>query len=125
MTYNILILLVIYILIWSTAMNIQIVTRQARTLAYLRVTGPYEQALPAGFDRLCAWAKAAGRLDGEWYALYWDNPELTAPEALTTDVAISVPDDHVADEVVAIQTLPAGRYACCSCHIENDDFATP
>ena len=106
-------------------MNIEILQRDARQIAYIRVTGPYEQALPAGFDRLCHWAKVHQKMEGEWYALYWDNPELTAPEALTTDVAISVPDDHVADEVVAIQTLPAGRYACCSCHIENDDFATP
>ena len=29
------------------------------------------------------------------------------------------------DEQVAIQTLPAGRYACYSCRIEDDDFATP
>ena len=106
-------------------MNIEILQRDARQIAYIRVTGPYEQALPAGFDRLCHWAKAHQKMEGEWYALYWDNPELTAPEALTTYVAISVPDDHVADDVVAIQTLPAGRYACCSCHIENDDFATP
>lgn len=106
-------------------MNIQIVTRQARTLAYIRVIGPYEQALPAGFDRLCDWAKAHQKMEGEWYALYWDNPELTPPEQLTTDVAISVSDDFPGDEQVAIQILPAGRYACASCHIENDDFATP
>ncbi len=106
-------------------MNVQIVTREARTLAYIRVIGPYETALPSGFDQLCRWAEQQGKLDGEWYALYWDNPELTAPEALTTDVAITVAEDYPGDELVAIQTLPAGRYACYSCRIEDDDFATP
>ena len=30
-------------------MNIEILQRDARQIAYIRVTGPYEQALPAGF----------------------------------------------------------------------------
>lgn len=46
-------------------MNIEILQRDARQIAYIRVTGPYEQALPAGFDRLCDWAKVHQKMEGE------------------------------------------------------------
>lgn len=51
----------------------------ARTLAYIRVTGPYGE----GYDPVCGqlhqWASARGLAQGEWIFIYHDNPEVTPP----------------------------------------------
>lgn len=50
----------------------------ARTVAYIRVTDPYEGA--AVFNaaaRLVAWAERRALADGQWLGYQWDNPEVT------------------------------------------------
>lgn len=106
-------------------MDVQIVTREALNLAYIRVIGPYAETMPGGFERLVQWAAPRNLLAGEWFALYWDNPQVTPAEQLRTDVALSVPTGTEVAGEVALQTLPAGLYACHRCRVENDDFATP
>lgn len=106
-------------------MQVEIVERDAQTLAYLRLTGPYAEVMPAGFQRLGAWAAAHQLGGGDWLALYYDDPDNTPPAALCSDVAVSVPAGTAVSDGIALQTLPAGLYACYRCQVIDNDFATP
>ena len=83
----------------------------ARTLAYIRVTGPYGE----GYDPICGqlhqWASARGLAQGEWIFIYHDNPEVTPPAQCRTDIGVTVPAGTVGAGEVEIQLIPAGRYA--------------
>ena len=83
----------------------------ARTLAYIRVTGPYGE----GYDPVCGqlhqWASARGLAQGEWIFIYHDNPEVTPPAQCRTDIGVTVPVGTVGAGEVEIQLIPAGRYA--------------
>ena len=109
----------------SPTMQVNVIERPSQQIAYLRVNGPYCETMPAGFARLEQWAVANGHTDGDWLALYWDNPETTPVEQLRADVAVSVvPGSEVSGEV-QLQTIPAGLYASHRCRVENGDFAAP
>ncbi|WP_265455362.1 AraC family transcriptional regulator [Aeromonas salmonicida] len=83
----------------------------ARTLAYIRVTGPYGE----GYDPVCGqlhqWSSARGLAQGEWIFIYHDNPEVTPPAQCRTDIGVTVPAGTVGAGEVEIQLIPAGRYA--------------
>lgn len=83
----------------------------ARTLAYIRVTGPYGE----GYDPVCGqlhqWASARGLAQGEWIFIYHDNPEVTPPAQCRTDIGVTMPAGTVGAGEVEIQLIPAGRYA--------------
>lgn len=83
----------------------------ARTLAYIRVTGPYGE----GYDPVCGqlhqWASTRGLAQGEWIFIYHDNPEVTPPAQCRTDIGVTVPAGTVGAGEVEIQLIPAGRYA--------------
>ncbi|PMU04580.1 AraC family transcriptional regulator [Aeromonas salmonicida] len=83
----------------------------ARTLAYIRVTGPYGE----GYDPVCGqlhqWASARGLAQGEWIFIYHANPEVTPPAQCRTDIGVTVPAGTVGAGEVEIQLIPAGRYA--------------
>ena len=106
-------------------MDVKIIQRAEQRVAYLRVIGPYEQSLPPGFQHMMQWSETRGLEAGDWMALYWDDPNVTPPEQLKADVALSVPDDTEVDGDVQLQTIPAGDYAMYACRVENNDFATP
>ena len=73
----------------SNTMNT--VEMDARTLAYIRVTGPYGEGYDAVCHRLHQWAAPRGLEGGEWIFIYHDNPEVTPPAQCRTDIGISVP----------------------------------
>ena len=83
----------------------------SRTLAYIRVTGPYGE----GYDPVCGqlhqWASARGLAQGEWIFIYHDNPEVTPPAQCRTDIGVTVRAGTVWAGEVEIQLIPAGRYA--------------
>ena len=83
----------------------------ARTLAYIRVTGPYGE----GYDPVCGqlhqWASSRGLAQGEWIFIYHDNPEVTPPAQCRTDIGVTMPAGTVGAGEVEIQLIPAGRYA--------------
>jgi AraC family transcriptional regulator len=56
----------------SNTMNT--VEMDARTLAYIRVTGPYGEGYDAVCHRLHQWAAPRGLEGGEWIFIYHDNP---------------------------------------------------
>ncbi|MFQ2752909.1 GyrI-like domain-containing protein [Aeromonas caviae] len=93
----------------SNTMNT--VEMDARTLAYIRVTGPYGEGYDAVCHRLHQWAAPRGLEGGEWIFIYHDNPEVTSPAQCRTDIGISVPVGTLGAGEVEIQLIPAGRYA--------------
>ncbi|EHJ8626390.1 TPA: GyrI-like domain-containing protein [Salmonella enterica subsp. enterica serovar Java] len=84
---------------------------EARTLAYIRVTGPYGEGYGPVYDQLYQWARARGLEGGEWISIYLDNPEVTPPAQCRTDIGVTVPADTEGTGAVEIQLIPAGRYA--------------
>ena len=51
----------------------------ARTVAYIRVSRPYEgDRVIRAVQRLVAWAGRHGLADGAWLGYQWENPEITA-----------------------------------------------
>ena len=106
-------------------MQVNVIQRPSQQIAYLRVSGPYSETMPVGFARLEQWANASGHSNGDWLALYWDNPETTPEEQLRADVAVSVAPGSEVSGDVQLQTIPAGLYASHRCRVENGDFATP
>ncbi len=93
----------------SNTMNT--IEMDARTLAYIRVTGPYGEGYDAVCHRLHQWAAPRGLEGGEWIFIYHDNPEVTPPAQCRTDIGISVPVGTLGTGEVEIQLIPAGRYA--------------
>lgn len=87
------------------------VEMDARTLAYIRVTGPYGEGYDAVCGRLHQWAATRGLADGEWIFIYHDNPEVTPPAQCRTDIGITVPAGTQGTGEVETQGIPAGRYA--------------
>lgn len=110
-------------------MTLQIEMLAARPLFALRLVGPLEHTLPEGFTRLMAWAERH-HLSGEWMAIYYDNPQQVAPEALRVDVALAAAPDvplpaDADDAGVRRLTLAAGQYALAAVQVTQHDFATP
>ncbi|UCP15179.1 helix-turn-helix domain-containing protein [Aeromonas media] len=83
----------------------------ARTLAYVRVTGPYGEGYDAVCNHLHQWAATRGLEQGEWIFIYHDNPEVTPPTQCRTDIGITVPVGTQGAGEVETQLIPAGRYA--------------
>lgn len=87
------------------------VEMDARTLAYIRVTGPYGEGYDAVCHRLHQWAAPRALEGGEWIFIYHDNPEVTPPAQCRTDIGITVPVGTQGTGEVETQLIPAGRYA--------------
>ncbi len=63
-----------------------------RTVAYIRVSRPYEEGrVFKATQRLIAWAERHGFADGQWLGYQWDNPELTALEVCAYYIAVEAP----------------------------------
>ena len=84
---------------------------EARTLAYIRVTGPYGENYQPNITKIYQWAGAKNLAGGESIFIYHDNPDITPVEKCRTDICISVPSDTEVIPGIELQTLPAGGYA--------------
>jgi AraC family transcriptional regulator len=63
------------------AFQVRIRELPARTVAYIRVSRPYEgDRVIRAVQRLVAWAERHGLADGQWLGYQWENPEITALE---------------------------------------------
>jgi AraC family transcriptional regulator len=59
--------------------RVRIVDLSARSVAYIRVSRPYQgDAVVKATKRLVAWAERHGLANGQWFGYQWDNPEITA-----------------------------------------------
>lgn len=112
----------------ASEMKPEIVELPARTIAGYRLTGPWQDTAPVGFARLSQWTRENNIHTGDWLAVYYDNPDVVAEEALRIDTSISVPDDFVLpenSEGVAIRPLPGGTFAVVRVQVSDGDFARP
>jgi AraC family transcriptional regulator len=61
----------------------------ARSVAYIRVSRPYQgDAVISATRRLVAWAERQGLANGQWLGYQWDNPEITALEDCRYHLAV-------------------------------------
>jgi AraC family transcriptional regulator len=69
--------------------RVKLRTLSARTVAYIRVTDPYQgDAVIRSAERLIAWAESNNLADGQWLGYQWENPEITPLEQCKYHVAV-------------------------------------
>lgn len=63
----------------------------ARTVAYIRVSDPYQgDGVAAATRRLLAWAERHGIADSQWLGYQWDNPEVASLKDCQYHVAVEL-----------------------------------
>ncbi len=82
-----------------------------KTLAYIRITGPYGKGYEEPIDRLYQWAGRHGLSGGECLFIYLDNPETTPGDQCRTDLCLTVPADAATGGEIEKQHIPGGTYA--------------
>ena len=98
---------------------LRIEARPAQRLAYVRNLGLYwnvDGAISEAYRRLVRWARHRGLWAGatEMIGLCPDNAAVTPAGYCLYDACLPVSDEIGEDDVVSIQTIPAGRYAVLS-----------
>lgn len=86
----------------------------ALQVIYIRLTGDYKMNDYGGtWMKLCAYAQQQGLPMGDCCPLciYHDDPKVTAPERLRTDVCMVLPVPGIAKGEVGAKVIPAGRCA--------------
>lgn len=87
---------------------------EARHVIYIRVSGDYKKIDYCGmWGKLCGYAQQQGLPPGDCSPLciYHDDPKVTAPEKLRTDICMMLPVPGVAGGEVGAKIIPAGRCA--------------
>jgi AraC family transcriptional regulator len=92
--------------------EVRIQTIQPLRIAFMRHVGPYREVGPT-FERMIAWAGQHGLFgpDTKVLTVTWDDPEVTPPEKIRCDCAVTVGDDFRPEGEVGVQTLEGGAYA--------------
>ncbi|MEA9389874.1 GyrI-like domain-containing protein [Acerihabitans sp. TG2] len=108
-------------------MSIKFVSKASLPITGIRVTGPYAESIPLGFDALSRWVERHAIDAKDWVALYWDDPSQVAPQALRADVAVGFPAEAVLPEDSAVtmvkQTIPGGLFAVYHTKVTKDNFS--
>lgn len=91
--------------------SVRTAMRPALRVAFLRHTGPYQEAGPT-FQRMTEWAFSKGLLKPgtKILSISHDDAEVTAAEKLRLDCCVSVDDDFTPEGEVGVQTIPEGEY---------------
>ena len=87
---------------------------EARYVIYIRVPGDYKKIDYCGvWGKLCGYAQQQGLPPGDCSPLciYHDDPKVTAPEKLRTDICMMLPVPGIARGEVGAKVIPAGRCA--------------
>jgi len=93
------------------AAKVEIVTREATRIAYVRSVGPVE-AIAAAFGELFAFAAARQLpIDGGALGISYDDPVVTDPARMRFDAALPVADDVEGEGNVLVRTVPGGAFA--------------
>ena len=97
-----------------TAGEVQIQQLPSRRLACLRVVGPYcPETLGPAFKRIGDWAGRAGLFNASTLCIgvYYDDPEVTAPEKQRADVGVTISDSYEPPADFHVQILQSGPHA--------------
>lgn len=93
-------------------------------VAYVRKLGPYgKETAEAAFGELMAWAGPKGLVGrSPMLGVYWDNPEVTAPEQCRNDACLVIEAGTPVEAPVAVQDIAGGSYAVCEFNLPVTDF---
>jgi AraC family transcriptional regulator len=94
-------------------MDVRIENLPARRVIFIRAVGPYQQAAQQAWQRLCTWAGPRGLFGPQTLALgiCHDDPEVTPPDKIRYDAALTIDRPVQPDGDIGVQELPAGAYA--------------
>lgn len=96
-------------------------TISRKTLAFIRVTGPYGENYDQPLDQLFQWAGEHGLQNGQCLFLYHDDPDKIPAAECRTDLCLTVPAGTEGTAEIGIQTLPEGRYCLVRKIIKHKD----
>lgn len=95
--------------------NSSLVYLRPASLAYVRVTGPYETSIPKAWDLMFDWLDQHGfsTPHGRGFGLARDNPSIVGPAACRYDACITITPnlESRAMRELGIMTLPGGPFA--------------
>jgi len=94
-------------------MNVRIENLPELDILKVRQTGPYMESSTRAWSILCAWAGPKGLLGPKTWVIGipYDDPNVTAPEDIRYDAAITAPAGTAFEAPVEAATLPGGEYA--------------
>jgi AraC family transcriptional regulator len=106
-------------------MKAEVKEMPAWPVAYVRKMGPYgKEVCEAAFGELMRWAGPRGLIGRTpMMSMYWDNPEVTAPDQCRTDACLVVPAGTAVAAPVALQEIAGGPYAVCEFNLPATDFS--
>ena len=109
----------------SEAVNAEVKEMPGYDVAYVRKLGAYgKETCEQAFGELMRWAGPRGLMaTGTLLGVYWDNPEVTAPEKCRVDACITVPEGTKPEAPVALQSISGGRHAVCHFELPPVDFS--
>lgn len=95
--------------------NAEIKTLPPWHIAYARRIGPYgKETCQAAAGELFAWmGKNRIAPTGPMLMIYWDDPQVTAPENCRVDACFAVSPDAAIEPPIAARDLPGGSYLVC------------
>lgn len=97
----------------------------ARKVVGFHCTGPWEKTVPQGFEQLMTWT-TVHHLNGELFAVYYDDPDVVPAEQLRCDTVMAVSDDFVlpdgSEQGLRLMTIASDLYATGRATIENNTF---
>lgn len=96
----------------SIIMETKIRELPSQHVLFLRHVGPY-QNVGTAWEELCSWAGPKGLIDGETRMLgaCYDDPDVTPADKIRYDACLTVREGVQGEGAIAVQDLPAGRYA--------------
>lgn len=102
----------IIILIGDEQMNVEIKTIEPMRVAFVRHVGPYD-GVGEAWEKICTQLGIEGYLGNQsrFIGISYDDPDVTAPEKLRYDACITVGDNFVPTDDIAVQTVGGGDYA--------------
>ncbi|MBU1041478.1 MAG: AraC family transcriptional regulator [Proteobacteria bacterium] len=97
----------------AARMNVRIENLPDLSILKVRQTGPYMESATRAWGMLCAWAGPKGLLGPEtWFiGISHDDPQVTKPEDIRYDAAITRAREVATEPPVEAETLPGGEYA--------------
>ncbi len=104
-------------------MQLEITERPAMRVGGIRHVGPYHK-IASAYEKLGGIAGRAGLfgMPGvQMLGVYHDLPDNKPEEELTSDAAVSLPEDFATPDGLAEQLIPGGRYAHAT---HNGDYST-
>lgn len=102
----------IHIVIGDEKMDVEIKKIAPMRVAFVRHVGPYDE-VGAAWDKLTTYLGKEGLLgsQSQFIGICYDDPDVTAPEKIRYDACITIDEQFIPTEDIAVQTIGGGEYA--------------